>query len=138
MISDASALLSQPCENYMDVHQRQFFKALLLAKQRELFERIGEHERSLSVTERVADSSDAGTIEENRTLMMRLLTGERAEALAIKDALDRIADDEYGWCADTGEEIGLRRLLNNPTALRTTEAQNRLETIGKHHRVAAV
>ncbi|HCF6328799.1 TPA: TraR/DksA family transcriptional regulator [Pseudomonas aeruginosa] len=138
MISDASALLSQPSENYMDVHQRQFFKDLLLAKQRELFERIGEHERSLSVTERVADSSDAGTIEENRTLMMRLLTGERAEALAIKEALDRIADDEYGWCADTGEEIGLRRLLNNPTALRTTEAQNRLETIGKHHRAAAV
>lgn len=138
MVLDASTLLAQPDENYMDVHQRQFFKGLLLDKQRELCARIVEHESSISVTERVADSSDAGTIEENRTLMMRLIKGEREEALAIKAALERIADDSYGWCDDTGEPIGLRRLLERPTALRTTDSQARFEKIGQHRRAMAV
>lgn len=137
MVLDASTLLAQPAENFMDAEQRQFFKDLLIAKQRELAIRIEGHEMSISETERVADSSDAGTIEEGRTLMMRLLKGERAEALAIKAALERIAEDSYGWCADTGEPIGLRRLLNNPTALRTTEAQTRLERLGRHVRAEA-
>lgn len=138
MVLDSSMLLAQPEESYMDGAQLRFFKDLLQTKLRELSARIEGHEKSISVTERVADSSDAGSIEEGRTLMMRLLRNERAEAVAIKAALERIAEDSYGWCDDTGEPIGLRRLLNNPTAMRTTEAQARLERLGQHVRAEAV
>ncbi|WP_439126299.1 MAG: TraR/DksA family transcriptional regulator (plasmid) [Pseudomonas rhizophila] len=138
MITDAASLLAQPTDNYMDSAQRQFFKQLLLTKQGELTARILGHEEAVSVTEKVADASDAGTIEENRGLLIRILKGERAEAMAIKAALVRIEEDAYGWCDDSGEPIGLRRLLNNPTATRTTEAQTRFERLGKHVRAEAV
>ncbi|QHF00459.1 TraR/DksA family transcriptional regulator (plasmid) [Pseudomonas cannabina pv. alisalensis] len=138
MVLDAAALLAQPNDSYMDAVQLQFFKQLLLKKQSELIDRIVGHEEAVSVTEKVADSSDAGTIEESRVLLMRILKGERAEAMAIKAALVRIDEDLYGWCEDSGEPIGLRRLLNNPTAFRTTEAQTRFERLGKHVRAEAV
>lgn len=138
MVIDAAELLAQPAENYMDSVQLQFFKQLLLTKQSELTARIVGHEEAVSVTEKVADSSDAGTIEENRGLLMRILKNERAEAMAIKAALVRIEEDVYGWCDDSGESIGIRRLLNNPTAFRTTEAQTRFERLGKHVRSEAV
>jgi DnaK suppressor protein len=138
MVLDAAALLAQPNDSYMDDVQLQFFKQLLLTKQSELIDRIVGHEEAVSVTEKVADSSDAGTIEESRALLMRILKGERAEAMAIKAALIRIDEDLYGWCEDSGEPIGLRRLLNNPTAFRTTEAQTRFERLGKHVRAEAV
>ncbi|MNP83045.1 RNA polymerase-binding transcription factor DksA [compost metagenome] len=57
--------------------------------------------------------------------------------LAIKAALVRIREDTYGWCMDTGEPIGLRRMLYKPTALRTTEAQTRFERLGQHLRSEA-
>lgn len=138
MVIDATALLAQPNDNYMDAVQLQFFKQLLMAKQSELTARIVGHEEAVSETEKVADSSDAGTIEENRGLLMRILKGERAEAMAIKAALLRIDEDAYGWCEDSGEPIGLRRLLHRPTANRTTEAQTRFERLGKHVRAQAV
>ncbi|WP_409286777.1 TraR/DksA family transcriptional regulator [Pseudomonas guariconensis] len=134
MALDAESLLQQPDDQYMSEEQLAFFKQLLTDKQRELEVRIHEHEQTLSTAERVADASDAGTIEEGRTLVTRLLQGERSEFAAISAALQRIADDEFGWCEETGEPIGLARLLLNPSARLTTEAQAQVERRGRHVR----
>lgn len=136
MILDETALLAMPEDLYMSSEQTDFFKNLLLTKKRELIARVGERETSLTVCEQVPDAADAGSIEEERNLTMGLLMRERAEMKAIDQALARIDDDEYGWCV-TGEPIGLRRLLLNPTAALCVEEQTRLEQTGRHVRSVA-
>ncbi len=140
MILDENELLAKPENDYMSEEQVAFFQNLLVSKKRELISRIGDRETSLTITEQVpdaADAADAGSIEEERNLTMSLLLRERAEMKAIDQALARIEDDEYGWCSVTGEPIGLRRLLLNPTAALSVEAQTRLEQTGRHVRSVA-
>lgn len=137
MIHDEQALLAAPIADYMNSDQLAFFKRLLLSKKEVLSARIQERETSLTICEKVADAADAGSIEEDRNLTMELLLRERAEMKAIGQALVRIEDDCYGWCDDTGEPIGLRRLLSNPTANLCFDAQTRHEKIGRHVRSAA-
>ncbi len=103
----------------------------------ELTARISEREASLTVSVQVPDAANAGSIEEERNLTMGLLLRERTEMKAIDRALERIDDGEYGWCV-TGEPIGLRRLLLNPTASLCVEEKTRLEKTGRHvRRIAA-
>jgi len=136
MILDETALLAEPFDSYMSPAQTEFFKNLLQTKRRELIARIGERETSLTVCEQVPDAADAGSIEEERNLTMGLLLRERADMKAIDQALARIDDGDYGWCV-TGEPIGLRRLLLNPTAALCVEEQTRLEQTGRHVRSVA-
>ncbi|MGE8063978.1 TraR/DksA family transcriptional regulator [Pseudomonas sp. NPDC089569] len=136
MIRDENDLLSMPASAYMSADQTEFFRNLLVTKKRELVARIGEREASLTVCEQVPDAADAGSIEEQRNLTMGLLLRERAEMKAIDQALTRIDDDVYGWCV-SGEPIGLRRLLLNPTAALCIEEQTRLEKTGRHVRSVA-
>lgn len=131
---DEAQLLSQDLE-YMCKDHLQHFYQLLTTKKLELGGRIAEHELALSSTERVSDTSDAGTIEENRMLMTRLLHGERAEYADINAALARISDGSFGWCEDLGEPIGLKRLLLRPTATRSIDAQTAHERSARHVRV---
>ena len=57
--------------------------------------------------------------------------------MCIRDrALDRINDESFGWCDDSGEAIGLKRLLISPTTKYCIEAQERHEQIDKHQRQA--
>lgn len=137
MILDEQKLLAQPDSEYMNADQVAFFKGRLLSKKDVLSARILEREQSLTVSEKVADAADAGTIEEDRNLTMEFLQRERAEIKAIGQALVRIEEDCYGWCDHTGEPIGLRRLLSNPTAALCFEAQTRLEQVGRHVRSVA-
>jgi DnaK suppressor protein len=135
MINETT-ILAQPDSAYMSGEQLGFFKRLLLTKHSELAERIRDREKSLTQVEQVADSADAGSIEELRHITMGVLMRERAEIKAVDQALARIDDETYGWC-ETGEPIGLRRLLFNPTAALSVEAQSRLEQVGRHLRAAA-
>jgi|SRR3990167_11409848 len=135
---DLKGLLNQPEENYMDEVQLGVFKAQLLEQRLQLIKRIHEREATIAVSDVAADPADQSTIEEHRSFTLRILARERLDLVAIGDALERIANGSYGWCEDSGERIGLPRLVNNPTAQRCIEAQTVFESRSRHLRAEAI
>ncbi len=122
-------LLKQPKKNYMNDEQLAFFKNLLLKQKAELVDSLKETNSHLRNQEREADENDRATLEEERWLELRIREREGKLIKKIDEALHRIEEGEYGYCEDTGEEIGLERLLIRPTATLTIEAKQRRENI---------
>jgi len=127
-------LLAQPADDYMNDAQQQFFRALLLQQRSELQARIAEEFEALRERETSSDPADIGSAEEQRQWQLRLLEREKKLLDKIDEALDRLARGEYGWCVETGEPIGLKRLLLRPTASLCIEAKERQEQREKHLR----
>jgi DnaK suppressor protein len=75
----------------------------------------------------VPDPADRATIEEEHALELRTRDRERKLIKKVQQALARIDSGEYGYCEETGEPIGLKRLLARPTATLSLEAQQRRE-----------
>jgi len=75
----------------------------------------------------VPDPADRATIEEEHALELRTRDRERKLLKKVQQAINRIDAGEYGWCEETGEPIGLQRLLARPTATLSLEAQQRRE-----------
>lgn len=125
------ALVKQPKKNYMNDEQLEFFETTLLGQKKELLDSLkatGEHLRS---QEREADENDRASLEEERWLELRIREREGKLISKIDQALRRIKDGSYGYCDETGEEIGLRRLLIRPTATLSIEAKQRRENVEK-------
>lgn len=127
-------LLSQPEDAYMDAAQQRFFRELLLTQRNELQQRIAEELEAIRDFEPTSDPSDIGTTEEHRQWQLRLLEREKKLLDKIDEALERVARGEYGWCKETGEPIGLKRLLLRPTATLCVEAKERQERNERHMR----
>lgn len=133
MLTDAE-LLAQPADDYMNDAQQAFFRELLLRERRELQLRIAEEFEGLRERDTSSDPADIGSAEEQRQWQLRLLEREKKLLDKIDEALDRLARGEYGWCVETGEPIGLKRLLLRPTASLCIEAKERQEQREKHMR----
>lgn len=129
-------LLAQPGEAYMSEAQQGYFRALLLEQRDELQGRIDEEFQALQDAERASDEADVASREESRQWQLRLLEREKKLLDKIDQTLERLARGEYGWCAETGEPIGLRRLLLRPTASLCIEAKERQERRELHVREA--
>ncbi|SDL62441.1 RNA polymerase-binding protein DksA [Pseudomonas indica] len=127
-------LLQQPPEAYMNEAQQAFFKDLLLRQRESLRSRIDGEFDELREQDRPADDVDLASREEQRQWQLRLLEREKKLLDKIDEALERLARGEYGWCAETGEPIGLQRLLLRPTATLCIEAKERQEQLEKHLR----
>ena len=127
-------LLAQPADDYMNDAQQQFFRELLLGQRAELQARIEEEFTKLRQPDTSSDVADIGAAEEQRRWQLRLLEREKKLLDKIDQALERLARGEYGWCAETGEPIGLKRLLLRPTATLCIEAKERQEQREKHQR----
>ncbi|MBG0839669.1 MULTISPECIES: RNA polymerase-binding protein DksA [Pseudomonadaceae] len=127
-------LLAQPAADYMNDAQQQFFRELLLTQRAELQARIDEEFTELRQPDTSSDVADIGAAEEQRQWQLRLLEREKKLLDKIDQALERLARGEYGWCAETGEPIGLKRLLLRPTATLCIEAKERQEQREKHQR----
>jgi DnaK suppressor protein len=127
-----SELLAMPASAYMNDVQQAFFRQRLLDQRSELQRRISEEFGELREQEPVSDPADLGSAEEQRQL--RLLEREKKLLDKIDEALERLARGEYGWCSETGEPIGLRRLLLRPTASLCVEAKERQEQRERHIR----
>ncbi|AQZ35856.1 RNA polymerase-binding protein DksA [Pseudomonas sp. LPH1] len=127
-------LLAQPADDYMNDAQQQFFRELLLTQRAELQARIDEEFTELRQPDTSSDVADIGAAEEQRQWQLRLLEREKKLLDKIDQALERLARGEYGWCAETGEPIGLKRLLLRPTATLCIEAKERQEQREKHQR----
>jgi DnaK suppressor protein len=120
-------LLKMPKSEYMNAAQLKFFRERLLELQQQLRDNAGattEHLRELSFA---PDPADRATLEEEHALELRTRDRERKLLKKIEGTLARIDEGTYGYCEETGEPIGIQRLLARPTATLTIEAQERRE-----------
>ena len=122
-----AALLRAPASQYMSAEQLAFFRERLIATQKELLEKADLTSERLREHELEADPTDQATIEEEYALELRARDRERKLLKKIDEALRRIDEGSYGYCEETGEPIGIPRLLARPTATLTIEAQSRRE-----------
>lgn len=122
-----SQLLAMPDECYMSEAQLNFFKQLLETELQLLQENMRQTSAHLSLQQETPDPADRATQEENYTLELRTRDRERKHLKTIQSALRRIEEGSYGYCEETGEKIGLQRLLARPTTRLCLEAQERHE-----------
>jgi DnaK suppressor protein len=121
-------LLAMPDSEYMNDKQIEFFRTTLLAQKEDLLSNAGETTEHLREdTSIVPDPADRATIEEEHALELRTRDRERKLLKKITQALTRLDNGDYGFCDETGEPIGLPRLLARPTATLSLEAQQRRE-----------
>jgi DnaK suppressor protein len=121
-------LLAMPDGEYMNEQQIDFFRARLQALKDDLLSNAGETTEHLREdTTVVPDPADRATIEEEHALELRTRDRERKLLKKISQSLARLDSGEYGFCDETGEPIGLGRLLARPTATLSLEAQQRRE-----------
>lgn len=121
-------LMAMPEAEYMSDKQLEFFRAILEAQKEDLLSNAGETTEHLREdTSIVPDPADRATIEEEHALELRTRDRERKLLKKISQSLARIESGEYGFCDETGEPIGLGRLLARPTATLSLEAQQRRE-----------
>jgi DnaK suppressor protein len=124
-------LLKAPEKDYMNEAQLAFFRKRLIELRDQLLQNAddtGEHLRENEVT---TDPSDRATLEEEYTLELRTRDRERKLLKKVEKSLKQIDDGSYGWCDETGEPIGIPRLLARPTATLSLEAQERRERVQK-------
>jgi DnaK suppressor protein len=114
-------------DQYMNPAQLEFFRLTLLRMEDELLANAGETTEHLRETVIVPDPADRATIEEEHALELRTRDRERKLLKKIQQSITRIESGEYGWCEETGEAIGIPRLLARPTATLSLEAQQRRE-----------
>ena len=121
-------ILAMPEDEYMNGVQLDFFKRLLTSMREELLRSAGETTEHLREdTLLVPDPADRATIEEEHALELRTRDRERKLLKKVEQSLQRIESGDYGWCEETGEPIGIGRLLARPTATLSLEAQQRRE-----------
>ena len=121
-------LLAMPDAEYMNDKQLDFFRAQLQKQKDDLLSNAGETTEHLREdTSIVPDPADRATIEEEHALELRTRDRERKLLKKIAQSLARLDSGDYGFCDETGEPIGLQRLLARPTATLSLEAQQRRE-----------
>jgi DnaK suppressor protein len=121
-------LLAMPDSEYMNEKQLEFFRVRLTSLKDDLLSNAGETTEHLREdTSIVPDPADRATIEEEHALELRTRDRERKLLKKISQSLARIEAGDYGYCDETGEPIGLARLLARPTATLSLEAQQRRE-----------
>lgn len=127
-------LLNSSEDEYMDERQLEYFRRVLQAQRDEIEADIARARGELSTGENEPDELDRASAEEERWLSLRISEREGKLLKKIDESLQRIEEGEYGYCEDTGEPIGIPRLLARPTATMSAEAKTRREQLEKTHR----
>ncbi len=126
-LTDAE-LIAMPESEYMNSKQLSAFRHRLQLLKEDMLANAGEtteHLREDTVV--VPDPADRATIEEEHALELRTRDRERKLLKKIEQSITLIDAGEYGYCDETGEPIGVGRLLARPTATLSLEAQQRRE-----------
>ena len=126
-LTDAD-ILAMPDSEYMNDVQMAYFRRKLVQLMQDMHNNAGEtteHLREDTVV--VPDPADRATIEEEHALELRTRDRERKLLKKIEQSISRIDAGDYGYCDETGEPIGVGRLLARPTATLSLEAQQRRE-----------
>jgi len=126
MLTEAKIFAMSPSE-YMSATQLDYFKTLLENQLADIETNMSHTSEHLREKEDAADPVDRATQEEVRGLELRARDRERKHIKTIESALRRIEDGTYGYCEETGEPIGIARLIARPTTKLSIEAQERHE-----------
>ncbi len=115
-------------EKFMNSKQQEFFRRQLLGWRDEIVRDTKDTIQDLQDDDGQApDIADRATTESERSIVLRARDRQRKLVAKIDAALDRIDEGSYGFCDDTGEPIGIRRLEARPIATLSIEAQERHE-----------
>ena len=120
-------LLAMSEDDYMNDLQLAFFRLRLKALEQDILDNANATTDNLRETQFVPDPADRATIEEEHALELRTRDRERKLLKKVQQSLVSIGEGDYGWCEETGEPIGIPRLLARPTANLSLEAQERRE-----------
>jgi DnaK suppressor protein len=122
-------------EQFMNAKQREYFRRRLQRWREELFQESSQTLQSLQeVSLQSPDMADRASAETDRAVELRTRDRGRKLIQKIDEALGRIEDGTYGYCEESGEPIGLRRLEARPIAMLSLEAQERHEKRERIHR----
>lgn len=123
----AEEILQMSEDDYMDDRQLAFFRNLLVQMEKELRQNADQTTVNLRETTVAPDPTDRATIEEEHALELRTRDRERKLLKKVEAAIRRIDNGDYGYCEETGDPIGVARLMARPTATLSLEAQQRRE-----------
>ncbi len=126
-VMSEAEILAAPDKDYMNPAQLHFFKVRLQTMEQDILRNAGETTEHLRESIIVPDPADRATIEEEHALELRTRDRERKLLKKIQQSIHRIDSGEYGYCEETGDPIGVPRLLARPTATLSLEAQERRE-----------
>jgi DnaK suppressor protein len=122
-------------EEYMNPIMLEYFRQKLIDWKREILSETNEtlqHLQQESLHQ--PDMTDRASLETEQAIELRTRDRQRKLINKINEALLRIEDDSYGYCEETGEPIGIKRLMARPIATLSLEAQERHERYERSHR----
>ena len=116
-------------ENYMCAKQKAYFKTRLTEWKNEIIESNNKSLYSNDVDQEISspDIIDQASSQTEKTVEMRTLNRQRKLLAKIDQAIEKIKNDTYGYCEETNEPIGIKRLLARPIATLSIEAQEKHE-----------
>lgn len=122
-------------EPFMNAKQKEFFRRKLLAWRSDIIQETKETLNNLKKeVVNFSDLADRASSETDRSLELRSRDRQRKLISKIDEALSRIDDGSYGYCEETGESIGLKRLIARPIATLSIDSQERHERKEKVYR----
>ena len=122
-------------EPFMNAKQREYFRQRLSQWRGELLRETSQTLQNLQEDSLQApDIADRASAETDRAVELRTRDRERKLVQKIDEALNRIEKGQFGYCEETGEPIGLRRLEARPIATLSLEAQEQHERMERVHR----
>ena len=122
-------------ESFMNAKQKEFFRRKLLAWRNDIIQETRETLNNLQKeVVNFSDLADRASSETDRSLELRARDRQRKLISKIDEALSRIDDGSYGYCEETGESIGLKRLIARPIATLSIDSQERHERKEKVYR----
>ena len=110
-------LLRMPAKKYMAKEQLEFFQTQLTDQKTEALKEIEDARNRLRVPHECKDEADRASFEMDSQLYLRIVDRKSKLVKKIDFALRRIKTGEYGYCMETGEPIGIQRLLIRPTGI---------------------
>lgn len=127
-------ILIMPPEDYMNPLQQDYLRQLIRHERQEVLNHIDQMKLQLQENPETGDEGDIAIREEQLHLLFRQIDRESRLLPKYDAALIRLEKGEYGFCRDTGEPIGLQRLLLRPTAELSIEAKTKEEKIAVQYR----
>jgi DnaK suppressor protein len=126
-------LLASSPDEYMSAEQCDFFREQLLQMKEQCLNAIRTEQLRLSERPELNDDADQAQYEEDSRIALRIVDRKTILLRKIDAALERIRSGDYGYCLESGEAIGIRRLLIRPTAEYCAEVKKQMEEREKHY-----
>ena len=122
-------------EPFMNAKQKEFFRRKLLAWRSDIIQETKDTLNNLQKeVVNFSDLADRASSETDRSLELRARDRQRKLISKIDEALSRIDEGSYGYCEETGDSIGLKRLIARPIATLSIDSQERHERKEKVYR----